>query len=44
MFGLKDKHIKVIQSVFCNYSSVDIAVLYGSRAKGDDLNLSTLLE
>lgn len=35
MFGLKDIHIKVIQSVFSNYSNVDIAVLYGSRAKGD---------
>ena len=35
MFGLKDIHIKVIQSVFSNYSSVDKAVLYGSRAKGD---------
>ena len=35
MFGLKDIHIKAIQSVFSNYSSVDIAVLYGSRAKGD---------
>ena len=35
MFGLKDIHIKVIQSVFSNYSNVEEAVLYGSRAKGN---------
>ena len=35
MFGLKDLHIKVIQSVFSNYSNVEEAVLYGSRAKGN---------
>jgi len=35
MFGLKDIHIKVIQSVFSNYSSVNEAIIYGSRAKGN---------
>jgi predicted nucleotidyltransferase len=35
MFGLKDTHIKVIQSVFSNYSNVEEAVIYGSRAKGN---------
>ncbi len=35
MFGLKDTHIKLIQSVFGNYSSVDKTVIYGSRAKGN---------
>jgi len=35
MFVLKDIHIKVIQSVFSNYSNVEEAVLYGSRAKGN---------
>ncbi len=35
MFGLKDTHIKLIQSVFSSYSSVDKAVIYGSRAKGN---------
>ena len=35
VFGLKDTHIKHIQSVFSNYSNVDKAVIYGSRAKGN---------
>ena len=35
VFGLKDIHIKLIQSVFSSYSGVDKAVIYGSRAKGN---------
>ena len=42
MFGLKDIHIKSIQSVFKNHSSVVKAILYGSRAKGNYRNGSDI--
>lgn len=33
-FGLKNKTIKAINSVFAKYPAVDKVILYGSRAKG----------
>lgn len=42
MYGLKDIHIKKIQAVFANYSTVEKAVLYGSRAKGNYRNGSDI--
>lgn len=35
MFGLKDTHIRLIQSVFSSYGSIEKAIIYGSRAKGN---------
>ena len=35
MYGLKEKHIKAIKSVFAQYPQIEKAVLYGSRAKGN---------
>jgi len=45
MYGLKEGHIKSIQSVFANYSAISRVILYGSRAKGNyrdssDIDLS----
>lgn len=45
MYGLKDIHIKKLQSVFAKYKAIDKAILYGSRAKGNyrigsDIDLS----
>ena len=34
-FGLEDKKIKKIVSVFCKYEAVEKAVIFGSRARGD---------
>ena len=42
MYGLKDIHIKKIQSVFANHSNVKKAILYGSRAKGTYRNGSDI--
>lgn len=42
MNGLKDIHIKKIQSVFSNFKAIDKAILYGSRAKGDYRNGSDI--
>ena len=42
MYGLKDIHIKKIQSVFANYNNIQQAILYGSRAKGNYRNGSDI--
>ncbi len=42
MFGLKDTDIKLIRSVLKNYSCVEKAILYGSRAKGNYKNGSDI--
>lgn len=42
MFGLKENHINSIHSVLRNYSNVERAVLYGSRAKGSYRNGSDI--
>jgi predicted nucleotidyltransferase len=34
-FGLKQKHIDSINSVFIQYPQIDSVILYGSRAKGN---------
>jgi predicted nucleotidyltransferase len=34
-FGLTEKTIQDICRVFAKYSAVDVAILYGSRAKGN---------
>lgn len=34
-FGLEDKKIKKIVSVFSKYEAVEKAVIFGSRARGD---------
>ena len=34
-YGLSDKHIVAIQSIFKAYPKVSKAILYGSRAKGN---------
>ena len=42
MYGLKESHIKKIQSVFANYSAINRVILYGSRAKGNYQNSSDI--
>ena len=42
MYGLKDSHVKKIQSVFANYSAINRVILYGSRAKGNYRNSSDI--
>lgn len=42
MFGLKEKHIEAINSVFRKHSEIDKAILYGSRAKGNYRNGSDI--
>jgi len=42
MYGLNDIHIKYIQSVFANYNTIEKAILYGSRAKGNYRNGSDI--
>ena len=42
MYGLKDIHIDKIKSVFSNYSDIDKAIIYGSRAKGNYRNGSDI--
>ncbi len=42
MYGLKEKHIRSLQSVFRNYESIDRVLLYGSRAKGNYRNGSDI--
>ncbi len=34
-YGLKEQDIKAIQTVFEKYPTIDEAILYGSRAKGN---------
>ena len=41
-YGLKESHIKKIQSVFANYSTINRVILYGSRAKGNYQNSSDI--
>jgi predicted nucleotidyltransferase len=45
MYGLKERDIEKIKSVFCEYPEIDKVILYGSRAKGNyrknsDIDLS----
>ncbi len=41
-YGLKESHIRKIQSVFANYSAINRVMLYGSRAKGSYQNSSDI--
>ena len=41
-YGLKEKHIDLINSVFEQYSAIETVILYGSRAKGDYRNGSDI--
>ena len=41
-FGLKEKVIEQINSIFAKYSQVKKAILYGSRAKGNYKNGSDI--
>jgi len=41
-YGLKDKNIQQINSVLTQYSEVEKAILYGSRAKGNYRNGSDI--
>ncbi|MDY0254745.1 MAG: nucleotidyltransferase domain-containing protein [Tenuifilaceae bacterium] len=34
-YGLKESHIQQIQSIFAEYSAIEKAIIYGSRAKGN---------
>ena len=34
-FGLKSNAIKLLRSVFSRYPSIEVVILYGSRAKGN---------
>jgi type I restriction enzyme S subunit len=42
MYGLKEKHINAINSVFLIYPQIKKAILYGSRAKGNYRNGSDI--
>jgi len=42
MYGLKDIQLKKIQLVFANYSDIDRALIYGSRAIGNYRNGSDI--
>ena len=35
MFGLKQKHIDAINQCFEEYESIEVVIIYGSRAKGN---------
>lgn len=41
-YGLKEKHIHAINSVFKKYPKIEKAILYGSRAKGNYRNGSDI--
>ena len=41
-YGLKEKHIIAINSIFEKYSQIEEAILYGSRAKGNYRNGSDI--
>lgn len=41
-YGLKDKHIVAINSIFEKYPKIEKAILYGSRAKGNYKNGSDI--
>lgn len=36
MYGLSDKTISALKSVFSKYPQIDQAIIYGSRARGDN--------
>jgi len=42
MYGLKEKHINAINSVFSKYPQIEKTILYGSRAKGNYRNGSDI--
>jgi type I restriction enzyme S subunit len=42
LYGLKNRHIKKINSVFSKYPVIDKVMLYGSRAKGNYRNGSDI--
>ncbi len=42
MYGLKEKHINAINSVFKKHAEIEEAILYGSRAKGNYRNGSDI--
>lgn len=42
MYGLKERDIEKIKSVFCEYPEIDKVMLYGSRAKGNYRNNSDI--
>ena len=42
MYGLKEKHIEAVNSVFSKYPQIEKATLYGSRAKGNYRNGSDI--
>lgn len=41
-FGLNDSNIQAIRSVFSQYDSIEQALIYGSRAKGNYRNGSDI--
>ena len=41
-YGLQPHTIQAIQDVFANYSQIEKAILYGSRAKGNYRNGSDI--
>ncbi|GBU26610.1 DNA polymerase [Treponema sp. R8-4-B8] len=34
-YGLSDRTLKTLDSIFCKYSGINEVILYGSRAKGN---------
>jgi uncharacterized protein len=42
MFGLKQKHIDVINQCFAQYPHIEQVIIYGSRAKGNCKNGSDI--
>jgi len=36
VFGLEQKHINKINSIFSDYPSIEKVIIYGSRAKGNN--------
>ncbi|MCQ2244432.1 MAG: nucleotidyltransferase domain-containing protein [Bacteroidaceae bacterium] len=36
MYGLSDKTISVLKSVFMRYPQIDQAIIYGAKARGDN--------
>ena len=48
-FGLPDRTLKTLNSIFCKYPGIRQVILYGSRAKGNhregsDIDISLKLE
>lgn len=42
MFGLKQKHIELINNCFAQYQNIEQVIVYGSRAKGNYKNGSDI--